>query len=115
MVRTLGILTLLSLLGGCSAESEEEAQQKCRDLVGDWCSKIYSCAVDSGDITESEKAGYVSDCKKTGEASIECSKAVSTSDNYDSCMDTVHSISCTSIGSDGKIPSQCSGVIEIPK
>jgi hypothetical protein len=115
MNRSFGILSLVVLLSGCSVETAEDAQQKCRDLVGDWCTKVYGCFVERGDVDESDKASGISDCKSTGEASIDCSAAVSTSDNYDTCMDAVHDAACSSIGSDAKIPTQCSGVIEISK
>lgn len=109
-----GLFAVVSLLNACSVETSEDAQQKCRDLVNDWCTKVYECFVERGDVAESDLADAIRDCKQTGEASIECAKAVSTSDNYDSCLDSVHDTECSSVGSDGKIPSACGGVIEIP-
>lgn len=112
--RSLAFLSLI-LLSSCTTETEDEAKQKCRDLVNDWCKKVIGCLVDSGDVAAADEAGEISSCKQTGESTIDCPSAVSTSDNYDSCMDAVHSSSCSDIGAGSKLPSQCSAVIEVSK
>jgi hypothetical protein len=107
------ILALTLLLNACSVETDGEAKQKCRDLVKDWCSKAIGCFVDRGELPASGEASELDDCRQTGESTIECESAVSTSDRYDECMSTVHAVECSQVGADAKLPSECKGVIEI--
>jgi len=115
MTRKLLSLTLISLLTACSVETEDEAKQKCRDLVNDWCKTWIACLVDQGDIAAADEASEISSCKQTGESAIDCGAAVRTSDNYDSCMDAVHATQCSSVDANARLPSQCSAVIELSK
>ena len=113
MTRRSALVAFVLLLSGCSVETGDEAKDKCRDLVKDWCSKAIGCFVDRGDLAASREASELDSCRKTGESTIECGAAVKTSDNYDECMSTVHAIECGDVSSDAKLPSQCKAVIEL--
>lgn len=115
MTRKFLFLTLISLLTACSVETEDDAKQKCRELVNDWCKKAVACFVDSGDIAAADEANEVANCKQTGESTIDCGAAVRTSDNYDACMDAVHAAQCSSVDANATLPSQCRAVIEVSK
>jgi hypothetical protein len=108
---------LCALVIGCSSEEEQEAaKKKCSTLVNDWCSHVIGCLIASGDVPASDETDEVSACKKAGEAEVDCSAAVSVSDNYDACLDDANAESCSGISlSSSTLPSTCSGVIEVPE
>lgn len=113
MTRMIGALTCLLLFAGCTVETDAEAEQKCRDLVNDWCEKVIGCFVESGELAAADRDSELAECKKTGESTIECGSAVRTSSNYDHCIDTVHATECSSLDAQAKLPSQCKAVIEV--
>ncbi len=107
------MLALSLLVNACTVETADEAKQKCRDLVKDWCSKAIGCYVDRGELPADREASEIDECRKTGESTIECGAAVRTSDNYEQCMSTVHGVECSDVSGDAKLPSECKAVIEI--
>lgn len=116
--RLCGLL-LVVMVWGCSSE-EDEAKDKCHELIATWCSEVIDCLVDNGDVASADKASELAACKDTGEGAVDCAAAVSVSGNYDSCMSSIRGTSCAQISaavaSDSlKLPQKCEGVIEVPE
>lgn len=94
-------LAVSSLLSACgSAESD------CENLAEKLCDRLDECV----DLQESPES-----CTDTLVDTLQCSRAVEVSDDYDDCISDVESVSCDELVPGGQLdlPNACMGVILI--
>jgi len=110
---------LLIAQGSCGGDDNKgpSPQQQCEALAEDTCDKLLTCASElSGErLTEADRR----DCLDSIKAEADCNQAVSVTDNYTECVDTIQDAECEdvfSVNADGELeanelPPVCSGVI----
>lgn len=121
MLRVSSLLVLVSSLLpiACSSDSNKgpSAQDSCEMLTDSMCERLTTCAAEltGHKLSVSDKNGL---CDQVL-SEIDCSKAVSISDDYDECSDGISAASCDdvyTVDDDGNLevndlPPVCQGVI----
>jgi hypothetical protein len=81
------VMALLVLVGtGCGDKSPAE---KCKDLISSVCDRAVDCI--------SGASGMQDDCVRAVESGFSCSDTKSVGPGYDSCMDTLDELSCSTL------------------
>jgi hypothetical protein len=112
---------LFSALGaGCSAAGDPQSMAECNQLVKAYCERVGECHVQAGNVSSSERAAFVAECRNNGDRYQHCDTAIGISDGFDGCISAIQSEGCTSVVQDysGKVhrpPSACSGVVTFTK
>lgn len=119
MLLVSSLLVIVSLQVGCSSDDKKgpSAQDSCEMLTDAMCERLTTCA---GELT-GEKLSTNDKNELCDQVlfQIDCSKAVSVSDDYDECSDSISAASCDDVYSEddegnlqvNDLPPVCKGVI----
>jgi hypothetical protein len=106
---------------GCSSDSDSNGGpvDKCKEFAYTWCGHALACIVEVGGLPASEQSKQTDDCVRVLIATVNCEKAVSVSNQYDTCLTDVAAMPCSSWDVEtsqlGTVtpPPSCQGVVTI--
>jgi hypothetical protein len=95
------------LLGGCAGEDYRYPSEGCQEYIDTWCDQNAAC------VAPSEKANDRETCEFASKLSLDCSKVVQLSPNYQGCIDALHATTCDGYTREKGIPfpDVCKGVL----
>lgn len=102
---------------GCGDDGGgKSAPDKCNDLETRFCGRLADCATELMCEAGATRDQEYQDCLTSIKGSLDCSKAVSVSASYDTCMSDIAAIQCSALGTTGQcmvptLSANCSKVI----